>query len=168
MTINIVALIIVFLGGATLGESPFSVIQLLWINMVMDTLAAVSLATEPPPPTELKKERIKKHDKIIIPVMWRTILGQALYQLLVMITLLYFAPLMFDKNYDYIDGPMYETDGSPANRLVHYTFLWHTFMMMTLFNQINSRKLGVREFNIFERFLNNWLFIIVLAAEFGA
>lgn len=51
---NLAALIIVFIGSTTLGESPFNVIQLLWINMVMDTLAAVSLATEPPHPTELK------------------------------------------------------------------------------------------------------------------
>jgi len=41
-------------------------------------------------------------------------------------------------------------------------------MMMQLFNQINSRKLGIRDFNIFERFFNNWMFIIVLAAEFAA
>jgi len=55
MTVNISAMFIIFLGGATLGDSPFSVIQLLWINMVMDTLAAISLATEPPHPTDLNK-----------------------------------------------------------------------------------------------------------------
>jgi len=76
--------------------------------MVMDTLAALALATEPPHPTELKKDRPKKHDKIILPVMWRQIFGQAIYQLLVMITLLYFAPLMFSMNYDYIDAPFYD------------------------------------------------------------
>jgi Ca2+-transporting ATPase len=49
-----VCITIVFLGGATLGNPTFSVIQLLWINMIMDTLAAISLATEPPHPSELK------------------------------------------------------------------------------------------------------------------
>lgn len=48
MVINIVCVIMVFLGGATLGNSPFSVIQMLWINLIMDILAAISLATEPP------------------------------------------------------------------------------------------------------------------------
>ena len=43
--------------------------------MIMDTLAALALATEPPHPTELKKERVRKHDKIILKVMWRNILG---------------------------------------------------------------------------------------------
>lgn len=75
LTINIVVLLIVFLGGTTLGSSPFAVIQLLWINMVMDTLAALSLATEPPHPTELKKEKEKKSNTIITSVMWRNIFG---------------------------------------------------------------------------------------------
>jgi P-type E1-E2 ATPase len=46
--INMVCVVIVFLGGATLGCSPFSVIQLLWLNLVMDIFAAISLSTEPP------------------------------------------------------------------------------------------------------------------------
>jgi len=43
--------------------------------MIMDTLAAIALATEPPHPTELKKERVRKHDKLITPVMLRNVLG---------------------------------------------------------------------------------------------
>jgi len=63
----------VFIGSATLGESPFNVIQLLWINMVMDTLAAISLATEPPHPTELKEQTIKKHERVFLNEMWDNI-----------------------------------------------------------------------------------------------
>lgn len=172
MTVNIVALITVFLGGATLGESPFSVIQLLWINMIMDTLAAVSLATEPPHPTELKKERVKKADKIILPVMQRTVLSQVLYQTLVMVVLLYFGPMMFGMSYNLVTEPFYYVDGplvgEPTFRVYHYTLLFQTFIFMQLFNQINSRKLGFKDFNIVERFFNNYLFLIVLAGEFVA
>jgi Ca2+ transporting ATPase len=53
MTVSISTLFIVFLSGVTLGDTPFNVIQLLWVNMVMDTLAAIALSTEPPHPTEL-------------------------------------------------------------------------------------------------------------------
>lgn len=74
MTLNIVTVIMVLLSGATLGASPFSVTQLLWINMIMDTLAAISLATEPPHPSNLKQEKQKKTDRIILPVMWRNII----------------------------------------------------------------------------------------------
>lgn len=48
MTVCFTVLIVVFVSGITLGECPFNVIQLLWINMIMDTLAAFALATEPP------------------------------------------------------------------------------------------------------------------------
>jgi Ca2+ transporting ATPase len=75
MTVNIVCLVITFIGGTTLGDSPFSVIQILWINMIMDTLAAVSLATEPPLSNSMSIAKQKKDEKIIIPVMWRNILG---------------------------------------------------------------------------------------------
>lgn len=50
VTVNISCLAIIVVGAIIFGESPFSVIQLLWINMIMDTLAALALATEPPPP----------------------------------------------------------------------------------------------------------------------
>jgi P-type E1-E2 ATPase len=48
LCVNIVCVTIVLLGGATLGHSPFTVIQLLWLNLIMDTLAAIALASEPP------------------------------------------------------------------------------------------------------------------------
>lgn len=95
LTVNIVIVTLVLLGGATLGFSPFSVTQLLWTNMVMDTLAALSLATEPPHPTNLNPERQKKTDKIILPVMWRNILCQAAYQIVVLIVMLYSVPYWF-------------------------------------------------------------------------
>ena len=65
----------VFLCGATLGDTPFSVIQLLWINMVMDTLAAIALSTEPPHPTELGQQSVASNNKVVVPQMWRQILG---------------------------------------------------------------------------------------------
>lgn len=44
--------------------------------------------------------------------------------------------------------------------------IFHTFVLMNLFNQLNSRKLGWRDFNIFERFFNNFKFLLVVSAEF--
>lgn len=142
--------------------------------MVMDTLAAIALATEPPHPTELKQGRIKKHDKVFLPEMWRAIFGQTLYQVIVMIVLLYAGPTMFNIKYDLIDSPFYITsnnpliDGLPTNKLVHYTLLFNTFMMMNLFNELNARKIGAKEYNIFERFFNNWLFLAIISGQFVA
>ena len=104
MAVNLTTVVITFLGGATLGTPPFSVIQLLWINMIMDTLAAISLATEPPNPTSIKLEKQKKTDKIILPVMWRNIGAQFIYQILVLVVMLYSLPWWFpNATYGLVD-----------------------------------------------------------------
>jgi P-type E1-E2 ATPase len=53
ISVSATCLVIVIINGATLGQSTFNVIQLLWINMVMDSLAAIALATEPPSQSKL-------------------------------------------------------------------------------------------------------------------
>jgi magnesium-transporting ATPase (P-type) len=171
LTVNIVCLVIALLGGATLGNPPFSVIQLLWINMIMDTLAAISLATEPPHPKAIKLEKQKKNDKLILPVMWRNILGQVGYQLLVLVVMLYSVPWWFGKGYNLVDNEnitFYDSSTDSIYKQEHYTMIFHTFVLMNLFNQFNSRKLGWRDFNIFDQFFNNFLFLLVVALEFGA
>jgi len=80
--------------------------------------------------------------------MKRNILSQVLYQALVMATLLYMTPSMFDIQYDIVN----DFTSVPANRNVHYTFLFHTLVLMNLFNMFNCRKLGSegsRDLNIF-------------------
>lgn len=103
----------------------------------MDTLAAISLATEPPNADNIKLEKQKKTDKIILPVMWRNILGQALYQLLVMIVMLYSLPWWFGQGYNLVDPNItfYEDDNADSvAKQEHYTMLFHTFVLMNLFN----------------------------------
>lgn len=169
MTVNVVCVIITFLGGATLGTPPFSVIQLLWVNMIMDTLAAISLATEPPNPHNMKLEKQKKTDKIVLPVMWRNIFAQAIYQLLVLIVMLYSLPWWFSNStYGLVDPAVafYDTDDQQSvNKTLHYTMIFNTLIFMNLFNQISSRKLGWDEINIFSSLFNNKWFLIVLIAE---
>ena len=48
------------------------------------------------------------------------------------------------------------------DKLRHYTMVFHTFVFMQVFNEINARKLGEREFNVFSGFFNNWLFLFVI------
>jgi len=52
-------------------------------------------------------------------------------------------------------------------RALHYTLIFATFIMMQIFNMFNSRKLGVKEFNIFSNFFNNYWFFIIVAVEFA-
>ena len=47
----------------------------------------------------------------------------------------------------------------------HYTILFNTFVFLHLFNQINCRKVGIRDFNVFAQITRNWYFLAVLSAE---
>lgn len=137
LAVNVVCLVFVLISGATLGNPAFSVIQLLWINMIMDTLAAISLATEPPHTSAMKLEKQKKSDKLILPVMWRNIIGQVGYQLLILIIMLYSVPWWFGKGYNLVENTkisFYGTSVECGYKVQHYTMLFHTFVLMNLFN----------------------------------
>jgi len=72
---NISLLTVVFIAACSLGRPPFSVMQLLWMNLVMDVFAASAICTEPFIQTEGEQlGRISRREKIIKPVMWRNIL----------------------------------------------------------------------------------------------
>ena len=140
MTINISLCTIVVLSGATLGRSPLNVIQLLWANLIMDILAAIAIGTEPFNKHETQSVRISRKDKIILPDMWRTILGQALYQFIVLLVLTYFGEfIFFDQSFNLIYTPLRDEAGDPTDRMILDTIVFHSYIMMNMFNQINCR-----------------------------
>lgn len=65
------------------GNAPLTAVQLLWVNMIMDTLGALALATEPPNDDLMKRSPVGRKGNFISNVMWRNILGQSLYQFVV-------------------------------------------------------------------------------------
>ena len=64
---------------------------MLWVNLIMDTMAALALATESPTPDLLKRKPYGRHEGIITSIMWRNIIGQAIFQIIVLFALLYFS-----------------------------------------------------------------------------
>lgn len=62
------------------GSAPLTAVQLLWVNMIMDTLGALALATEPPNDELMKRAPVGRKGNFISNVMWRNIFGQAVYQ----------------------------------------------------------------------------------------
>jgi magnesium-transporting ATPase (P-type) len=99
VSVNITTLAVVFLGYIILGESPFGTVHLLWINLIMDTLAALALATERPHPSIIKTPPIKQGDNILTPVVWRQIYGVSLYIIFVEVILMLFGKMMWDIDY---------------------------------------------------------------------
>lgn len=65
------------------GSAPLTAVQLLWVNMIMDTLGALALATEPPNDELMKRTPVGRKGNFISNIMWRNIMGQAIYQFLV-------------------------------------------------------------------------------------
>jgi magnesium-transporting ATPase (P-type) len=68
---------------------PLNTVEMLWVNLLMDTFAALALATEDPNIKLLSMQPYSKAESIITPVMWRNIIGQSVYQLVVVMTILF-------------------------------------------------------------------------------
>lgn len=84
LTVNAVLVFLSFLSGITLGNLPFNVIQMLWINLIMDILAAISIGTDPykknsGASADQKEGRISRKFKVFVPEMYRAILTQFAY-----------------------------------------------------------------------------------------
>lgn len=155
MTVNIVALFIVFAGSLIFNDAVLTSVQMLWVNLIMDTLAALSLATEPPSPGIVEGRVPENRDAMIINgTMWRNILMHGLLQVGVLLTLLFYGGPLLGIAYNEQD-PFYPNtewianhpnsgyvEGQPTTKVEMYTMIYNTFIMMQLFNMINARKLG--------------------------
>ena len=77
LVINIVAIVIMIVGSIALPSHspPLNTVQMLWINLLMDTFAALALATEDPNVRLLEQKPYSRSESIITPVMWRNIIG---------------------------------------------------------------------------------------------
>lgn len=68
LSVNVVALVLAFVGSCIISQSPLTAVQLLWINLIMDSLASLSLATDHPTPDQLKRPPTKKDEYIVTKV----------------------------------------------------------------------------------------------------
>ena len=78
--VNLVAIIITFVGSITMGSSPLSTVQLLWVNLVMDTLGALALASEEPSKDVLEKPPHRRNEGMISRYMTEFMGIQVVYQ----------------------------------------------------------------------------------------
>ena len=90
MTVNVAACLIV-LAGAFMGmQSPLTVTQMLWVNLIMDTFAAMALASLPPTRSVMRDKPRDQRDFIINHPMWRSIIGVGVAFFAILIGLLYY------------------------------------------------------------------------------
>ncbi|TVY39448.1 Calcium-transporting ATPase [Lachnellula occidentalis] len=147
VTVNITAVLLTFVSAVANSDekSVLTAVQLLWVNLIMDTMAALALATDPPTESILDRKPDPKSAPLITITMWKMIIGEALYQLAITF-LLYFGS---EKILSYTS----ERELDSVNTLVFNTFVW-----MQIFNQWNNRRLD-NKFNIFEGVTRNWFFM---------
>lgn len=113
------------------GSAPLTAVQLLWVNMIMDTLGALALATEPPNDELMKRSPVGRRGNFISNAMWRNILGQSLYQFIIIWCL-----QAKGKAYFGLDGP--DSD------LILNTLIFNSFV----FCQVTSSQIFQRMFQV--------------------
>ncbi|KAJ4792077.1 Calcium-transporting ATPase [Rhynchospora pubera] len=147
LTVNVAALVINVVAAVSTGNVPLNAVQLLWVNLIMDTLGALALATEPPTDSLMNRPPVGRREPLITNIMWRNLIVQALFQIAVLLTLNFRG-----RNLLGLDN-----DNAAHAEKVKNTFIFNTFVFCQVFNEFNSRK--PEELNIFEGFLRNHLFL---------
>ncbi|XP_041080643.1 plasma membrane calcium-transporting ATPase 2 isoform X1 [Polyodon spathula] len=159
LTVNVVAVIVAFTGACITQDSPLKAVQMLWVNLIMDTFASLALATEPPTESLLMRRPYGRNKPLISRTMMKNILGHGIYQLVIIFTLLFAGEQIFD-----IDSGRNAPLHAPASE--HYTIIFNTFVMMQLFNEINARKIH-GERNVFDGIFRNPIFCSIVLGTLG-
>ncbi len=128
LTINFVALLIVLLGSVIGTELPLTVTQMLWVNLIMDTFAALALASIPPSETVMLEKPRRGTDFIISKAIRSNIIGVGSIFLIVLL------------------GMIYYFDHSPQGMDIHNLTIFFTFFVMLQFwNLFNARVFGTTD-----------------------
>lgn len=82
LTINLVALTVAFISAVIGRGEPLKPIQLLWVNLIQDTLGALALATDKPTEAMLEEKPAGRNERLITPTMWKNMFWMAAYQVI--------------------------------------------------------------------------------------
>ncbi|KAI8835681.1 PMCA-type calcium-translocating P-type ATPase [Chytriomyces cf. hyalinus JEL632] len=150
LSVNISAVLITLISALVDSDesSALTVVQLLWVNLVMDSLAALALATELPTNELLQRPPESKKAPLISFTMWKMILGQAVLQITINLILLFAGPYLFNFQ------ALINAGG------VMKTVVFNTFVILQLFSLINSRRID-NHVNVFVGILRNPPFYII-------
>lgn len=168
LTVNITAVLLTFVSAVASsdGKSVLTAVQLLWVNLIMDTLAALALATDKPDHNILKNKPAGRKAPLISVSMWKMILGQSTTQLIVTFVLHFAGAKIFFPHLESI-GPHHQAQ---LDAMTFNTFVW-----LQIFKMIVTRKLdegdGITKvkdritssnLNFFDDIFRNWYFIGIL------
>mmetsp|Transcript_14213 Transcript_14213/g.23654 ORF Transcript_14213/g.23654 Transcript_14213/m.23654 type:complete len:1068 (-) Transcript_14213:64-3267(-) len=155
LTVNVVALTLTFVSAVTGSEPPLNAVMMLWVNLIMDTMGALALGTEPPSPKLLNRRPYKRNASLISRKMYRNITIQFIFQM----GLLCYLLLIGAPHFGVVEGSK-----------EHITVIFNTFVYCQVFNEINARSIG-DDMNVFKGLANSPLFVAILVvtvvAQYG-
>ncbi|KAG2341321.1 calcium-translocating P-type ATPase [Suillus weaverae] len=151
---NVTAVVITFVTAIVSNSetSALSAVQLLWINIIMDTFAALALATDPASPVLLDRMPDRQTAPLFTVDMYKQILLQSVYQITVILL------------FHFLGIQILGLANTSGNDTIVQTLVFNAFVFAQISNSVNSRRLD-RKLNIFEGMLNNWYFMVITLIE---
>lgn len=174
LTVNLSALTLALLGGfSTGGSTPLTVMQLLWVNIIMDTFAALALATEPPEPHVMDRPPRHPDDFIITRSMGKGILAMAALFVVLLAGLLFWYQSQGSFDYLAARDVLNSTSSTEQEKMqaqdtqqrlsIFFTF----YVMLQFWNLFNARRMGTNR-SVFDRlFTNKYFWLIALLILLG-
>lgn len=162
ISVNITAVIITVVSALSSEKesSVLTAVQLLWVNLIMDTFAALALATDPATRQSLRRKPDRKDAPLISVDMWKMIIIQALYQIAVCLILFFAGAKILNL------PPTVNGMPSHHNEYELRSLVFNCFVFCQIFNQLNCRRLD-RRFNVFEGFFRNVWFMGIFCIMVG-
>lgn len=165
ITANLTVLIVVFLSNICMTESCLNAVQLIEINIIMDILGAIALASTRPT-TDIAKYPAGD-EKLMTPFMYRQIFGVAIFQTLIMCVIMFCGESIFGVKYEAstltTEAEVGADKSDPGQgKMLHFTMIWNTFIFLQLFNMINCRDVSATKMHGFAglfRNFNTWAII---------
>ena len=127
LTINFAAIVICFVGAIFGTDMPLTVVQILWVNIIMDTFAAMAMASLPPNPEVMRDKPRPRNEFIITPAMARTLFTCGGVMVVVLLGM-----------------PFYWSFGSGEMTVRELTLFFSTFVFMQLWNMFNAKGFETR------------------------
>ena len=172
LTVNITAVVLTFVSAvaSSEGKSVLTAVQLLWVNLIMDTLAALALATDKPDNTILDRKPDGRKSTLISVSMWKMILGQSSLQLVVTFVLHFGGEKIFFGDKYVTDHQQEQLDAMTFNTFVwlQYFKLWVTRKLDEA-DGISSVRARCTAFNLnfFQDLFRNYYFLGISALIAG-
>jgi Ca2+-transporting ATPase len=155
-------LVVVIVSYATKTESVLNAVQLIWVNLIMDILGALALAATRPTDAIIDFE--PGQGKLITPFMYRQIIGITLFQIGIMMVIMYGGKSVFEVDYE-ASTQTIEDDEEGKMKRTHFTLIWNTFIWLQFFNLINCRDVSAEKMHGCEKLHKNfltWLILLII------